>query len=133
VRISKPHHTETIRVDLADTDASGSMHFIAGLRYAERAETGLRRRLGILSDWVDYPMRGVEASYDVIPRFDDELEVRLRLESVGRTSLKWVWEIVRGADMCIQGRHTAVHVDSEFRPQPFPPEVRAALESLPGD
>ncbi len=120
-------------MDWADTDAAGCMHFIAGLRYAERAETGLRRSLGILQDWVNYPVRGVEASYHVMPRFEDELEVRIRLESVGDTSLKWVWEIVRGTETCIEGRHTAVHVDSQFRPQPFPSEVRATLESLPGD
>ena len=126
----EPHHIETVRVEWADIDPSGHMHFTAGLRYAQRAEASIRRRLGILDDWVDYPLREVEATCHVMPRFDDEVQVRIRLESVAKTSLRWVWEIVRGDETCMEGRHCAVHVGSQLLPEPFPPEVRAALESL---
>lgn len=124
------HHTEKIRVGWPDVDASGFMGVDAGLRYAEAAETGLRRRLGILADWADYPRRAVEADVRALPRFDDELEVRLRLDAIGKTSITWTWQIVRADELCIQGRHVVVHVDREERPEALPPNVRAALEAV---
>jgi acyl-CoA thioester hydrolase len=61
-------------------------------------------------------------------RFDDELEVRLRAERVGRTSITWAWTISRDGQVCVEGRHTVVHVDDEGRPTPLRDEVRAKLE-----
>lgn len=124
------HHIETVRVSWADTDAGGGMHFSAGLRYAEAAEAGFRRRLGILDDWGRYPRRTISATFHSMLRFDDELEVRLRLESVGTTSISWAWEIVRGAELCIEGRHVAVHVGADQRPRPLPAAVRSSLEQM---
>ena len=126
----KAHYAEPVRVDWFDTDSSGFMHFSAGFRYAERAEAGLRRSLGLLDDWGDYPRRAVEAEYHILPKFDDELEVRIRLEKLGRTSMTWVWEIRRSDELCVEGRHSVVHVDATDVPEPMPPKVRAALENL---
>jgi len=109
------------------------MHFSAGFRYAERAEAGLRRSLDLLDDWGDYPRRAVAAEYHAFPRFDDELEVRIRLEALGQTSITWAWEIWRAEELCVEGRHTVVHVDSTDRPEPMPPKVRARLEDLLGN
>ena len=38
-------HTEQFHVSFVDTDASGRIHYTAGLRYFERAEEGLMREL----------------------------------------------------------------------------------------
>lgn len=126
----KAHHTEPARVEWADTDSGGLMHFTAGFRYAERAEAGLRRSLGLLDDWGDYPRRAVDAEYHVLPRFDDVLEVRIRLETLGRTSITWTWQIWRAEELCVEGRHSVVHVNAEQAPEPLPPQVRAGLETL---
>jgi len=120
----QPHHIERLRVTWPDTDAAGGMHFSAGLRYAETAEAGFRRTLGILGDWGQYPRRTISATFHAMPQFDDELEVRLRLDAIGTTSMSWAWEIVCRAQLCIDGRHVAVHVDAEQRPQALPPNVR---------
>jgi acyl-CoA thioester hydrolase len=108
------------------------MHFIAGLRYAERAEAGLLRNLGILDDWGDYPRRAVEADYSTLPHFDEELDVRIRLAALGRTSITWAWEIWQGERLCVQGRHTVVHVDHADKPDQLPANVREKLEPLLG-
>lgn len=115
------------RVAWVDTDAGGRIHFTAAFRWAEAAETALGRELGLLHDWPDLPRRAVEAEYLQVLRFEDEIEVELRAERVGRTSITYAWEIRRDGQLCVRGRHTAVHVGPEGRPAPVPDEVRRAL------
>jgi YbgC/YbaW family acyl-CoA thioester hydrolase len=115
------------RVAWIDTDAGGRIHFTAAFRWAEAAETALLRSLGLLDDWADYPRRKVEAEYVAVLHFEDELELELTPEHVGTTSVTYGWEIRRDGDVCIRGRHTVVHVDSEGRPAPLSAEARRAL------
>ena len=119
---------EQARVAWIDTDAGGRIHFTAAFRWAEAAETALLRRLGILgAEWGDYPRRKVEAEYLKVLRFEDEIEIRLRVENVGRTSVTDAWAIAKDVDPHIKGRHTVVHVDGEGRPEPLADALRAAL------
>ncbi len=123
-------HVERLRVTWADTDASSRIHFTAAFRFAEVAETGLRRRLGLLEDWADYPRRHAEAEYRAVLVFEDEVDVAIRPARLGRTSITWEWEIRRAGETCIVGRHTVVHVDEVGRSSPLPGSVRGALEAF---
>ena len=122
-------HVERARVQWVDTDAGGRIHFTAVFRWAEAAETALLRSLGLLDGWADYPRRAVEAEYLAVLRFEDEFELELEPQQVGTTSITYAWEILRGDEVCIRGRHTVVHVDEAGRPAPLSPEVRRALSS----
>jgi acyl-CoA thioester hydrolase len=118
------------RVAWFDTDAGGRIHFTAAFRWAEAAETELMRRLGLPNaEWGDFPRRKVEAEYLKVLRFDDEIEVRLRVEKVGRTSVTYAWTIDKDGEAHIKGRHTVVHVDAEDRPEPLADGFRAALDA----
>ena len=120
---------EQSRVTWVDTDAGGRIHFTAAFRWAELAETALMRRLGLLdSGWGDYPRRKVEAEYLKVLRFEDEIEIRLRVENVGRTSVTYSWTIAKDGEAHVKGRHTVVHVDGEGRPEPLAGRVQAALD-----
>jgi YbgC/YbaW family acyl-CoA thioester hydrolase len=118
---------ERLRVAWVDTDAGGRIHFSNVFRWAEIAETSLMRRLGMLTEWGDYPRKHAEAEFHRVLRFEDELEVRLRVERVGRTSITYAWTIEKDGEMCVTGRHTVVNVGREGRPEPLPDDVRAAL------
>jgi len=121
---------ERTRVAWVDTDAGGRIHFTAAFRWAETAETELMRRLGVLGpEWGDFPRRKVEAEYLSVLRFDDEIEIRLRVENVGRTSITYAWTIAKDGDTHIKGRHTVVHVDGEGRPEPLADALRVALDA----
>ena len=122
-----PRHVGQSRVAWIDTDAGGRIHFTAAFRWAEAAETALLRSLGLLDGWGDYPRRAVEAEYLAVLRFDDEFEIDLAPEHVGTSSITYGWEIRRDGEVCILGRHTAVHVDDAGRPAPLSPDVRHAL------
>jgi len=120
---------ERARVAWVDTDAGGRIHFTAAFRWAETAETELMRRLGVLGpEWGDFPRRKVEAEYLNVLRFDDEIEIKLRVEKVGRTSVTYTWTIAKHGEAYIKGRHTVVHVDGEGRPKPLSDPLRAALD-----
>jgi acyl-CoA thioesterase FadM len=123
-----PLHISQSRVAWIDTDAGGRIHFTAAFRWAEAAETGLMRSLGLLDDWADYPRRAVEAEYLAVLRFEDEFEVELAPQRVGTSSITYGWEIRRlDGEVCIRGRHTAVNVGADGRPAPLSPKVRDAL------
>jgi len=123
-----PRHISQARVAWIDTDAGGRIHFTAAFRWAEAAETGLMRSLGLLDDWADYPRRAVEAEYLAVLRFEDEFEVELAPKKVGTSSITYGWEIRRlDGEVCISGRHTAVNVGPDGRPAPLSQKVRSAL------
>lgn len=118
---------ERMRVAWVDTDAGGRIHFSNAFRWAEVAETSLMRRIGMLERWGDYPRRHVEAEFHKVLVFEDEFDVRLRVEAVGRTSITYTWTLERDGEICVSGRHTVVNVDREGRPEPLADDVRAAL------
>jgi acyl-CoA thioester hydrolase len=127
MRADRNRHTLRTRVAWIDTDAGGRIHFTAVFRWVEAAETALGRDLGLLDDWASFPRRAVEAEYLRVLRFEDEIEVELRPERVGTTSITYAWEIRRAEEICVRGRHTVVHVDEDGQPAPLPPSVRRAL------
>jgi acyl-CoA thioester hydrolase len=118
---------ERTRVAWVDTDAGGRIHFTAVFRWVEAAETALMRRLGLLDEWGNYPRRRVEADYRKVLVFEDEIEVRLRVERVGRTSITYGWQIARNGETYVHGRHTVVHVDEQGGAADLPDAVRTAL------
>ena len=122
-----PDHVERLRVGWVDTDAGGRIHFTAAFRWAEAAETGLMRKLGLLERWGQYPRRRVEAEFHKVLVFEDEIEAQIRVERVGRTSITYTWAISKDGEPYVEGRHTVVHVDGDGRPEPFSAEVRTAL------
>ncbi len=122
--------TVETRVAWVDTDAGGRIHFTAAFRWAEAAETELMRRLGVLGpEWGDFPRRKVEAEYLRVLRFDDEIEIRLRVEKVGRTSVTYAWTIAKDGEPHVKGRHTVVHVDAGGHPEPLADALRVALDA----
>lgn len=103
---------------------------MAAFRYAEEAEHALLRDLGLLEHGGDYPRRRVEAEYHLLPRFDDDIAVRIWPERVGTSSITWRWEIERAGERCVTGLVVAVHVDSEGRSAPLPGTVRERLTAF---
>ena len=112
-----------------DTDAGGRIHFSNAFRWAEEAETALRRKLGLLEGWGDYPRKRAEAEFHQVLRFEDEIEVRVAPERVGNTSITWRFEITRDGQLCIDGRLVVVHVDEDGTPAPLTEREREALQA----
>jgi acyl-CoA thioester hydrolase len=116
------------RLEWTDTDASGVWHFSALFRYAEAAEAQLHRELGITDRTFGCtPRVRVEGDYRAPVRFDDELEVRLRVAQVGRTSVTYDLEVERDGLLAATGRVVSVLIDGTGRAVPWPDDLAAAL------
>jgi YbgC/YbaW family acyl-CoA thioester hydrolase len=119
---------ERFRVAWVDTDTGGRIHFTAPFRWAEATETSLYRRLGLLrGERGDFPRRRVEAEFRRALVFEDEVEVTLRVERLGTTSITYRWEVAREGEVAVDGAHTVVRVGADGRPLPLGKELRALL------
>ena len=59
--------------------------------------------------------------------FEDEIEIRIRPERVGETSITWAFEITRDGELCVRGSLVVVHVDANGRPAALSEKERATL------
>jgi acyl-CoA thioester hydrolase len=110
----------------AETDASGSFHFTAPLRWAEDAEHALLRAAG--GDPAAFPRRAVNSSYLRPLRAGDAYTVDIGVERIGSSSVTYSWRVLCGGEVCVEGGHTAVHLDASGRPTPVPDALRAGLQ-----
>jgi len=132
-------HTERMRVNWVDTDASGLIHYTAALRYFEVAEHALMRKLFAGPGTVPaertfmLPRVHVEADYKAPLRYPDEFECSARVQALGRSSVTFGFE-ARRADgvLCLVGRIVAVSVDLTGHTIPLPEHLREPLAAAVG-
>lgn len=131
-------HTEKLRVNWIDTDASGRIHYTAALRYFEVAEHGLMRAIlpggGTPGERLfSLPRVHVEADYKLALRYPDEFTCAARVEKVGNSSVTYGFEIRNLAgELAIVGRIVAVATDPAGGKLALPESFRAALERAAG-
>jgi YbgC/YbaW family acyl-CoA thioester hydrolase len=137
----KTHHTATKRVEFSDTDMAGIVHFSKYLCYMEFAEhdffrilgfSGAQKFGGLTYGW---PRVEMKASYHQPLRFENEIEIRLRLTKISCRSLEFEFSIVNLADQLIvaTGSYTTVCViqneDGSFKSTELPKELATRLKS----
>jgi acyl-CoA thioester hydrolase len=88
-----------VRVQFSDTDAQGVVYYGRYMPYFDLARTEFHRHLGRvhLGD-VDFAMRAVTVEYVAGARFDDLLEVFVRVERIGTTSITYDHAVHRVED-----------------------------------
>jgi acyl-CoA thioester hydrolase len=135
------------RVEFADTDMAGIMHFANFFRLMEATEHAFFRSLGLalhentaggaMAGWVR-----VHAECDYVGplRYPDLVEVRLRVTEVGSSSLSYAFEFRRSnepeAEPSARGALKVVHVvrgaqDEKMRAVDMPAEVSRRIEVAP--
>ncbi|MCH8807528.1 MAG: acyl-CoA thioesterase [Planctomycetes bacterium] len=124
------------RVQFAETDMAGVMHFANYYRIMEEAEHAFWRSLGLSVHTVDHaaeigwPRVATSCQYFAPARFEDELQVRLRLVDVGQKTVEFEFEFRREDTRIAFGKAKAVcctMVDRAFQSIPIPEDVRARL------
>lgn len=128
------------RVEFSDTDVTGVVYYGRYPVLFDRAVVAYRRHLGI--DLLGPPghhylIRAVGAQYHDSLRFDDEIDVHVRVSQIGRTSHSYDVRVDRvdGDDRvhCVDGQLTIVGVDgygADATPSPMPGDLRRALEAF---
>jgi len=124
------------RVGFDETDAQGIVYYGRYMPYFDRARVEYMRDLGVLSREPadpEFVMRAQHVEYHAPARFDDELEVFVRVRRIGTTSVLWEFEAYNAAtdERLVVATQTAVSVDlSERRPVPVEWRVREAIAAF---
>jgi acyl-CoA thioester hydrolase len=132
-------------VEFADTDLAGIMHFSNFFRFVECAEHAFFRSLGFRvhtangSEHQGWPRLEVSCRYLKPARFEQTLEVCLRIEEIRTSSLRYTFSIFAldapEPSPVATGSCSIVHVEldttaQEIRKAPIPAGLREKLESM---
>jgi acyl-CoA thioester hydrolase len=124
------------RVGFDETDAQGIVYYGRYMPYFDRARVEYMRDLGVLirepAD-PEFVMRAQHVEYHAPARFDDELEVFVRVRRIGTSSVLWEFEAYNATtdERLVVATQTAVSVDlSERRPVPVEWRVRKAIAAF---
>ena len=132
-------------VEFADTDLAGIVHFANFFRFVESAEHAFFRSLGTRVHTSEgalhqgWPRLDVSCKYFKPARFEQTLEVCLRVEEIRTTSLRygfWIFLTDEAEQpLLATGAFSIVHVELDsqartLRKAPIPPELRAKLETF---
>ncbi len=126
------------RVQFAETDMAGVMHFAEYLRWMEETEHAFFRSMGLSimtrHDGRDIGWPRVHASceYFAPVRFEDEVDIRLRLMSLGEKTMTYEATFHHGDRKVARGRVKAVCCEVTghgFEAIPIPDHIRASLQA----
>lgn len=131
------------RVEFAETDMAGIVHFSNFFRYMESAEVEFLRSLGLSvsmrKDGQRFGFPRVSASCDYLrpAMFQDVIEVMVKVQQVGRKSVTYRFEFRKGGEMIAHGQISAVCCrvvgEHELESIEIPADIRAKLEAAGGE
>ncbi|HWO18606.1 MAG TPA: thioesterase family protein [Kofleriaceae bacterium] len=121
-----------IRVIFGDTDQMGVVYYANYLRFFESARAAYWRDLGKsyrdLEAWgVALPVVEAHCNYRRSSHYEDLLTVDLGISEVRGASLRFVYRVLRGAELIADGytRHAVIGTDG--RPRALPAALREAI------
>jgi len=126
------------RVGFSDTDAQGVVYYGRYLPYFDLARVEYHRHLGLLDLDVgeqEFVMRASAVEYHAPARFDDLIEVFIRLRRIGRSSAAYELAAHRSADdeLMVTAEQTLVLIDLAARqPTPIPDLYRNGVLGFEG-
>src|SRR4051812_30223339 len=127
------------RVWFSDTDAQGIVYYGRYLPYFDHARVEYHRHLGLGGsrlDVGDFVTRASDVEYHAPARFDDLLEIFVRLARIGRTSATYDCAAYRMEDdaLMVTAKQTLVLVDLEQRRAiPIPDWYVERMQEFEGD
>ncbi|MGL4514379.1 MAG: acyl-CoA thioesterase [Lacipirellulaceae bacterium] len=137
------------RVEFADTDMAGIVHFTAFFRYMEAAEHALLRSVGLRvhhgphelpeagaaspeGHSLSFPRVSARCDFHSPARCDDELEVEVAVLRLGKTSVSYSFRLLRDEEELAVGEMTSVccrmRPGAPPEPTPLPEDVIARLQ-----
>ena len=126
------------RVAFSDTDAQGVVYYGRYLPYFDLARTEYHRQLGKIGvARQEFVLRASSVEYHAPARFDDLLEVFVRIVLIGRTSVTYEYaahKVAEGDDtLMVTATQTLVLIDhDDRRTLPVPDSFRAHVSAFEG-
>jgi YbgC/YbaW family acyl-CoA thioester hydrolase len=128
----------TRRIEFADTDMAGIVHFANFFRFMEAAEVDFLRSRGLS---VVLPMEGQKISFPRVAAscdyfkpayFEDLLEIAVTVHKIGRKSVTYAFEFFKDGEPIARGQVSSVccRVDGrKLEAIEIPPGIREKIES----
>ncbi|MEX1126959.1 MAG: thioesterase family protein [Vicinamibacterales bacterium] len=124
------------RVQFAETDLAGIVHFSTMFRYVEEAEHALWREAGLSiaerGSGLGWPRLSAALEFRNPLRFEEEFEVWVRIAALKTRTIEYEITLVRGRTVIAVGTMTSICVrkqpDGTMRAAEIPPEVAQKLE-----
>ena len=124
------------RVWFSDTDAQGVVYYGRYLPYFDHARTEYHRHVaGLRVEGAEFVMRALEVGYVAPARFDDLLELFVRVQRIGNSSVTYECAAFRLPDdlLMVTAKQTLVLIERESRrPMRVPDELRSAIRAFEG-
>src|SRR5688572_9299312 len=119
------------RVFFYEVDSAGIVHFSNYFRYMEEAEHALWRAAGLSiahrEAGVGFPRVAASFEYKRPLRFEDEVDIRIRITAISQRSMKYTCELTRDGEPIATGFATIVCVvqqpDKSMKAVPIPPGI----------
>jgi acyl-CoA thioester hydrolase len=125
------------RVGFSDTDAQGVVYYGRYMPYFDLARVEYHRHLDMLrtepSD-TQFVMRAMTVEYHAPARFDDPIEVDVRIKRIGTSSVTYEFAAyLEGDALAVTATQTLVLVDlTERKPCPVPAWWRDKIRGFEG-
>lgn len=128
------------RVAFSDTDAQGVVYYGRYMPYFDLARTEYHRQFGRLElEHSEFVVRASHVEYHAPARFDDLLEVFVRIARIGRTSVIYEYAAYRLEDgaaddvLMVTATQTLVLIEhDERRALPVPQSFRRRISEFEG-
>lgn len=126
------------RVQFAETDMAGIVHFSTYFRMMEEVEHAFFRSVGLSVAMqhdgmhVGWPRVATSCEYAGPMRFEDEVELRLRVTRIGEKSFSYEVDFMLDGKRVAQGKLTSVCCsiqNNSMQSIPIPREIRDRLEA----
>ena len=97
----------TRRIEFADTDMAGIVHFANFFRFMEAAEVEFLRARGLSvaltweGDMLGFPRVAASCDYLKPAMFEDVLDVSVRVARLGRKSVTYAFEFAKNGDVVV--------------------------------
>jgi len=126
------------RVGFSDTDAQGVVYYGRYMPYFDLARVEYHRHLDMLRAGPhdrEFVMRAMSVEYHAPARFDDMIEVDVRIARIGTSSVTYEFAaFLEGRVLAVTATQTAVLVDlGSRRPNPIPDWWREKIKAFEGD
>jgi len=130
----------SFRVHWVDTDTAGVMHYSNFFRYFEACEQEFYRSLSLplteIRDKFGVMLPRVEAhcNYKAACRFDELIEVALRVRDVEEKTITYDFQIFRQSDgkLVAEGFMKCIAVNSNWKAVPLPAQIAKTVRSSIG-
>jgi YbgC/YbaW family acyl-CoA thioester hydrolase len=104
------HHRYHRRVEFAETDMAGLVHFSCYFKYMEEAEHALWRASGLSiaapQSEVGFPRRAATCEFRAPLRFEDEFDVLIQIDELGERTIRYSCVLTKGETTVATGTMT---------------------------